>query len=79
MEKLLTHSTAVLERGRRMANNEWFEITAAKYVEPMIGTTCLVCDECVDVFNHKDVQKICDKCRAAILAMRKQMECDTDG
>lgn len=56
-----------------------FEITPEKYVEPMIGTPCLVCDEDVVIFNHKDAPKICDKCRAAILAMRKQKECDTDG
>ena len=38
-----------------------------------IGTPCLVCSETVPIFDYRDVPKICDKCKTAIMAMRKQL------
>lgn len=45
-----------------------------------ICTQCLICGESVDVteyelFSGKAVAKVCDKCKEAVLEMRKQIRC----
>ena len=39
-----------------------------------IGTLCLVCDEAVPVSHSRDIPKICNKCKAAIMTMREHIE-----
>lgn len=53
-----------------------------KPIETNIGTACLVCGESVILTKNElmaiehrhDIYKICDKCKAAILHIREQME-----
>lgn len=41
----------------------------------MFATKCLICEECVKLYNPNDNQpKICDKCKEVILKLRKQGE-----
>ena len=44
------------------------------------GTSCLICGEGVDVTEYealsgKAVAKVCDKCKEAVLEIRRQMKC----
>lgn len=52
-------------------------ITIPKEVTPSFGTSCLVCDECIPLYNPFDRgYRICDKCKRAILKMREYMKED---
>ena len=42
--------------------------------EPIIGTPCLVCGEAVKIKDPNDTPKICDKCKEAILRVRRWKE-----
>ena len=53
--------------------SEYYATSYAAITESSIGTPCLVCGETVPIRHHRDVSKICDKCKAAIMAMREQM------
>ena len=53
---------------------EYYSNNFSSSSECSIGTLCLVCGESVPIFDYKDVPKICDKCKAAIMAMREQMD-----
>ncbi len=55
----------------------------AKYIKPRIAVECIVCGESVTLdewevsrldYGLPIHSKVCDKCRAAILHMREQME-----
>lgn len=37
-----------------------------------LATKCLICGEAVPMKHEKDYPKICDECRRAMLAIRKQ-------
>ena len=43
------------------------------------GTPCLICGEIVKISNLYERQpKICDKCKAAVMAMREKMDGGAD-
>lgn len=39
------------------------------------GTSCLICGEFVEVPHFASPYAICDKCKSAVLEMRRQMNC----
>lgn len=54
-------------------NNIVSKIEISKF-EPEICAPCLVCGECVKISHVGNHTAICDKCRKAILKMRRDME-----
>lgn len=38
-----------------------------------IGTPCLICGDSVKIQYPNETPKICDKCKAAVMAMREKM------
>lgn len=48
-------------------------------ITPSICTACLVCGEDVPIFDYQSGLKICDKCKAAIMAMREQVDGERKG
>jgi hypothetical protein len=47
------------------------------------GTNCIICDECIDLTENEKLSllhglgvqvKVCDKCKKAILYLRKQID-----
>ena len=51
-------------------------ISSPKYapIEPCMVTSCLICGEPVSVSMWENHSKICDKCKKAILKLRKMTE-----
>lgn len=47
-----------------------------KMINPLggIATNCLICGEGVAMKNINDTPKICDKCKAAVMKVRKESE-----
>ena len=44
-----------------------------------LGVACLICGECVKLSEHEESQpKVCDKCKHAIMHIRKQIEQPAD-
>lgn len=45
-------------------------------MNPQYCTSCLVCDEVIELYDHPEpsVPKICDKCKTAIMAMREKLD-----
>ena len=39
-----------------------------------IGTPCLICGDTVKIKYYGDTPKICNKCKAAVIAMREKMD-----
>lgn len=39
-----------------------------------IATACLICGGAVPVWFHCDTPKICDKCKAAVMKVRAEIE-----
>ena len=54
--------------------HEYYSNNFSSFSNCSIGTLCLVCGESVPIFDHRDIPKICDKCKVAIMAMREQMD-----
>ena len=55
--------------------------TATHTLEDKVGygTPCLICGEIVEISNQYDRQfKICDKCKAAVMAMRELVKQGTN-
>lgn len=44
------------------------------YAEVGIATKCLICGEPVEVYGFTETNKVCEKCRAAVMQMRSRME-----
>lgn len=42
----------------------------------VLATDCIVCGEAVPITDAYNVPRMCEKCKAAVMAMRKQMEAD---
>lgn len=43
--------------------------------EPVFGNACLICGETMPVWGFSDDRLIvCDKCKAAVMAVRKRMD-----
>lgn len=42
----------------------------------VLATDCIVCGERIIISNATRVPRMCEKCKAAVMAMRKQMEED---
>lgn len=38
------------------------------------GTPCLICGETVEINQHYQVPKICDKCKNAVMSVRRLLE-----
>lgn len=53
--------------------HEYYAENFSDSLKSSIGTPCLVCSETVPIFDYRDVPKICDKCKTAIMLMRKQL------
>ena len=58
---------------------EYYSKNFGTIAEPSIGTACLVCGEGVPILGYQSGIKICDKCKAAIMAMREQMDGERKG
>lgn len=39
-----------------------------------LGTPCLICGDSVKIQYPNETPKICDKCKAAVMAMRAKMD-----
>lgn len=39
-----------------------------------LGTPCLICGETVEIDQHSQVPKICDKCKNAVMSVRRLLE-----
>jgi len=49
-------------------------ITATINYTSSIGTHCLVCGDTVPIYHPGQAPKICDKCKAAVMHVRDQLE-----
>ena len=59
------------------ANNSMTITITGEATEASFGTSCLVCDEFIPLYSPFDRgQKICEKCKRAILKMRECMKED---
>lgn len=48
----------------------------AEIVKPLYGVSCMICNETIRTSEYPPIydREICNKCRAAVLAMRKRIE-----
>ena len=53
---------------------EYYSKNSDIIAKSSIGTPCLICGETVVIQYYCDVPKICDKCKAAVMVMREQMD-----
>ena len=47
--------------------------TEVKEGEFRIETTCLICKESIEVFGFYETNKVCEKCRAAVMQVRRRI------
>ena len=59
-----------------MSNNlSGHSVFIGEFGEPQFATTCLICkEETLVPWINTSTVLICDKCRAAVMRMRKEME-----
>lgn len=54
--------------GKRMR-----EIKTSERAREWLGTPCLICGKTVQISDPGKAPKVCDKCKAAVLKVRKEM------
>lgn len=57
-----------------MSTEKWGVKASGDYIEVALATHCLICGESVPASSINYVPKVCDKCKAAVMKIRKESE-----